>query len=354
MTAYIIRRLLLLPLILFGVTILIFMVLQALTPAERSALYVKDVPKTERQLDAIIKRYGLDEPLPVQYWLWLTGTKNPSTGEREGGLLFGDLGYSRTSSQPVIDLIARRFPATVELTLWSAIPIIFGGVWLGVLAALNQDKLIDQIIRVMSIIGWAFPSFLFGLLMLMVFYANTGWLPPGRLSQWANTVVQSPEWSNYTYLLTIDALLNGRLDIWWDAIRHLIAPVITLSYISWALLVRVTRTSMLEALRQDFMTTARSKGLQNRVITRRHALPNALIPVATIAGSMVVGLLNGAVIIETVFNYPGIGQAAANAATQLDVVTILGLSLFFGFILVLSNLLVDVSYVLIDPRVRLD
>jgi peptide/nickel transport system permease protein len=354
MTAYIIRRLLLLPLILFGVTVLIFMVLQALTPAERSALYVKDVPKTERQLDAIIKRYGLDEPLPVQYWLWLTGTKNPSTGEREGGLLFGDLGYSRTSSQPVIELIARRFPATVELTLWSIIPIIFGGVWLGVLAALNQDKWIDQIIRVMSIIGWAFPSFLFGLLMLMVFYANTGWLPPGRLSQWANTVVQSAEWSNYTYLLTIDALLNGRLDIWWDAIRHLIAPVITLSYISWALLVRVTRTSMLEALRQDFMTTARSKGLQNRVITRRHALPNALIPVATIAGSMVVGLLNGAVIIETVFNYPGIGQAAANAATQLDVVTILGLSLFFGFILVLSNLLVDVSYVLIDPRVRLD
>lgn len=354
MTAYIIRRLLLLPLILFGVTVLIFLVLQALTPAERSALYVKDVPKTERQLEAIIKRYGLDEPLYVQYWLWLTGTKNPSTGEREGGLLFGDLGYSRTSSQPVIDVIARRFPATVEMTLWSAIPIILGGVWLGVLAALNQDKLIDQIIRVMSIVGWAFPSFVFGLLMLMVFYANTGWLPPGRLSQWANTVVQSSEWTNYTYLLTIDALLNGRLDIWWDAIRHLIAPVITLSYISWALLVRVTRTSMLEALRQDFMTTARSKGLQQHLITRRHALPNALIPVATIAGSMVVGLLNGAVITETVFNYPGIGQAAADAATQLDVVTILGLSLFFGFILVVANLLVDISYVLIDPRVRLD
>lgn len=354
MTAYVIRRLLMVPLILFGVTILIFVVLQGLTPVERSALYVRDIPKTETQLDAIIKRYGLDQPAHVQYWKWLMGTVNPATNQREGGILYGDLGYSRTGSQPVIDVIKRRFPATIEMALCAVLPIILGGVLLGVLAALNHNRFVDQVIRVFSIVGWSFPDFVFGLLMLMIFYANLRWFPPGRLDNWATQVVQSASWNNYTYLLTIDSLLNGRLDIWVDAMRHLIAPVITLAYLSWALLVRVTRTSMLEALRQDYMNTARAKGLQTHVVTQRHALPNALIPVATIAGATVVGLLNGVVIVESVFNYPGIGQAAAEAATQLDVVTVLGLTLFFGLILIVANLLVDISYVLIDPRVRLD
>jgi peptide/nickel transport system permease protein len=356
MTAYVIRRLMLVPLILFGVTVLIFAVLQFLSPVERSSLYVRDVPRNERQLEAIIKRYGLDEPLHIQYWRWLTGTTNPSTGEREGGIIFGSLGYSRTASQPVADLIKTRFPATVELALWAIIPVVLGGVWLGVLAALNHNKPIDQIARLFSIVGWAFPSFVFGLLLLMIFYARLGWFPPGRLSDASSQVVFSSAstFNQYTNMMTVDAILNGRFDILMDALRHLVAPVITLAYISWALMVRVTRTSMLEALRQDYMTTARSKGLQERVITRRHALPNALIPVATIAGGTVVGLLNGVVITETIFNYPGIGQSAAEASLRLDVVTILGLTLFFGFILVVANLIVDISYVFIDPRVRLD
>ncbi len=354
MTQYIIRRLLLLPLLLFGVTVLIFGMLQFLSPAERAALYIKDIPKNPQALEGVIRKYGLDQPIYVQYWKWLVGVKDPVTGKKSGGILRGDLGYSRTSSEPVMDLIKERFPATLELALWSMLPIILGGIWLGVVAAINHNKFIDQLARVFSIVGWSFPTFVFGLLVLMIFYAQLQWFPPGRLSDWADAVVRSKHFHRFTYLVTVDALLNGRLDVFWDALRHLILPIITLSYLSWALLLRVTRSSMLEVLRQNYVTTARAKGLDEKVVIRRHVLPNALIPVATIAGFTVIGLLNGVVITETVFNYPGIGSAAANAALQLDVVTVLGLTLFSGVIIILTNLLVDIMYAVIDPRVRLE
>ncbi len=353
MGQYILRRLLLLPVILFGVTLLIFGMLQFLSPAERAALYIKDIPKNPQALEGVIKRYGLDEPIYIQYWNWMVGVKDPNTGKRSGGVLRGDLGYSRTSSVPVSELIRLRFPATLELALWSVLPIVVIGVWLGVLAAMHHNGLFDQIARVFSIVGWSFPTFVFGLLVLMIFYAQLGWFPPGRLSNWAAEVVRSPDFHNYTKLVTVDAILNMRLDVFWDALRHLILPVITLSYLSWALLLRVTRSSMLEVLRQNYVTTARAKGLKEGLVIRRHVLRNALIPVATITGFVVIGLLNGVVITETVFNYPGIGSAMARAALQLDVVTVLGMTLFSGTIIVLMNLLVDVMYAVIDPRVRL-
>jgi peptide/nickel transport system permease protein len=159
--------------------------------------------------------------------------------------------------------------------------------------------------------------------------------------------------ADYTSLLTFDALLNGRLDIFWDAMRHMLMPILTLSYISWATFVRVTRSSMLETLRMEYVTTARAKGLRERDVIYKHAQPNAMIPVITLAGFQVIGLLGGVVITETVFNYPGIGQAAASAAAQLDVITVLGFALFDGFILIVANLVVDVLYGVIDPRVRL-
>ena len=154
-------------------------------------------------------------------------------------------------------------------------------------------------------------------------------------------------------MLTFDALLNGRLDIFWDALRHMVMPILTLSYISWATFLRVTRSSMLETLRMEYVTTARAKGLTEHDVIFKHAQPNAMIPVVTLAGFSVVGLLGGVVITETVFNYPGIGQAAAEAAAQLDVITILGFALFNGFILIVANLVVDVMYAVVDPRVRL-
>jgi len=353
MIAYIIRRLMLLPITVVGVTILIFGMLQLLSPVERSALYVRDIPHTEGALDATIRRYGLNDPFVVQYWRWLVGRADPVTGETVGGVLRGDLGYSRTGNQDVIDLLLHRLPATVELALWSIVPIIGVGIWLGVQAAVNHNKLIDQVARIFSIVGYSFPSFVFGLLVLLIFYARLEWFPPGRLTDWASQIVQSDAFTRYTQLNTVDALLNGRLDIFADALRHMVLPVLTLSYIQWALLLKITRSAMLEALRQDYVTTARAKGLAERDVINRHARPNALIPVATVSGLTIVGLLNGVVFTETIFNYPGIGSAAADAAVSLDVLTVLGFVLFTATLLIVTNLVVDVMYAFLDPRVRL-
>jgi peptide/nickel transport system permease protein len=353
MITYIIRRLLLVPLLLFGVTILIFGLLQFLTPVERSALYVREIPKNERQIAGIILKYGLDKPIYVQYWRWLAGTTDQVTGERVGGILYGDFGWSRTGSQPVADLIQTRFPNTLDLTLWAVAPVILVGIWLGVQAAVHHNGFIDQAGRMFSIIGTSFPTFVFGLLMLMVFYANLQWFPPGRLSTTMNTAVNSAGFQTYTTLLTLDSLLNGRFDIFLDALRHMAMPILTLSYISWATFLRVTRSSMLETLRQEYVTTARAKGLPERDVIYKHARPNAMISVVTLAGFTVVTLMGGVVITETVFDYPGIGKAAAEAAQQLDVVTVLGFALFNGFILIIANLVVDILYAVVDPRVRL-
>jgi peptide/nickel transport system permease protein len=353
MFRYIVRRLLIMPVLLIGVTIVIFWMLSWLTPYERVALYVQDVPRRQGAMDDLIAKYGLDDPIPVQYWYWMMGRKDSTTGEVRGGILRGDLGWSHVGRSSVADVIARRLPATIELTLWAAVPLIGLSIWMGVVAAVNHNKLTDQVLRVFAITGWSIPTFVFGLLVLMVFYARLGWFPPGRLADWAQQVVLSPEFHRYTQMNSVDALLNLRFDIFVESLRHLVLPVLTLSVISWAFLLRVTRSSMLDTLRQDYMTTARAKGLAEGVVVRKHAVPNALIPVITVGGLTLVGLLNGVVITETVFNWPGMGSFMAQAALSLDVVSVLGVTLFSSFILVFGNLVVDVLYGVVDPRIRL-
>jgi peptide/nickel transport system permease protein len=353
MLQFIIRRILIMPFILFGVTVLIFAMISLLSPSDRAALYVRDIPKNEAVMTGVIKRYGLDRPIYEQYWWWLVGRQDGVSGQMIGGILRGNFGYSRSASQPVGKLIARRFPATVELTLYSIVPIIGIGILLGIAAAVNHNKPIDQVARIFSIIGYSFPSFVFGLLALMFLYAQLQWFPPGRLSAWASEVVDSPTFRNFTYLVTFDALLNGRVDIFLDALRHMVLPIITLSYINWALYLRVTRSSMLETLRQEYVVTARAKGLSERAVVNGHARPNALIPVATLGGITIASMLGGVVITETIFDYPGIGSAAGAAAAQLDVITVLSLTMMTGGILILANLVVDIMYAVLDPRVRL-
>ena len=353
MTAYIIRRLLILPIILIGVTILIFAMLNVLGPVERSALYIKDIPKTEQQLAGVIQRYGLDDPFFVQYARWIIGHQDPETGERIGGLLRGDLGYSRTGREPVVDALLRRLPATVELALWAMIPVIGFGIWLGAKAALNHNKPFDQFARVLAILGWSFPTFVFALLMLLVFYARLDWFQPGQLSTEFSQEVIKPGFTQYTHLMTIDSLLNLRFDIFLDSLRHLIMPVTTLMVVEVALLLKITRSSMLEEMRQDYVTTARAKGLPEKMVVNRHIRRNALIPVITVSGLTLAGLMGGVVITETVFDYPGIGSWAAAAAVSLDVLSMLGYALFTAVLLVIANLIVDVLYAVLDPRVRL-
>jgi len=353
MLAYITRRLLILPILIIGVTILVFALLSLLTPYERVALYVQDTPKRQGGIDGLIVKYGLDDPIPVQYWRWMVGQRDADTGEVKGGILRGDLGFSQVGRSAVAEVVARRLPATAELALWSAVPMIGIGIWLGILSAIHHNKLLDQVLRVFSITGWSIPTFVFGLLMLMIFYARLGWFAPDRLSDWASRIVQSDAFRRYTQMNTLDALLNMRLDIFWDALKHLVMPVVTLSYLNWAFMLRVTRSSMLDTLRQDYLTTARAKGLAEPAVIRRHALPNGLIPVVTVGGLTMIGLLNGVVITETVFNYPGMGSFMAQAASSLDVVSVLGVTLLSSVILVFGNLIVDVLYGFVDPRIRL-
>jgi peptide/nickel transport system permease protein len=342
MINYIIRRLLILPVVLIGLSVLIFGMLMFLDPVERAALYVTSPPKTSEALQAIVQKYGLDKPIYVQFGNWLDN------------VIHGDLGWSKTAQMPVLQAIKTYFPATMELAMWSFIPIIVIGIWLGIEAAIHHDQIIDQAMRVFSIIGYSFPTFVFGLLVLMLFYAKLQWFPPGRLSDWATAIVYSPAFHQYTGMNTVDSILNGRFDIFLDSLRHLFLPALTLAYVSWALILRVTRSSMLEVTHQDYIRTARAKGLSEAVVMNRHARPNAMIPVITIGGLLFVGLLNGVVITETVFNYHGMGYFVAQAALNFDAISVLGVALFDGALLVLANLAVDVLYGVIDPRIRLE
>ena len=341
MINYIIRRLFILPLVLFGLSILIFGMLMALNPIERAALYINSIPRNPEAIQAVIDKYGLNKPIYIQYWNWLDK------------IFHGDLGWSKTAGMPVVQAIKTYFPATFELALWSFIPIILIGTWLGIQAAIHHDQFIDQAARVFSIVGYSFPTFVFGLIVLMIFYANLQWFPPGRLSDWASAIVYSPAFHQYTGMNSVDALLNLRFDIFLDALRHLFLPVLTLAYVDWALILRVARSSMLEVIQQDYIRAARAKGAPERRVINHHARPNAMIPVATIGGLLLVGLLNGVVITETVFNYHGMGLFAATAALNFDAVSILGIALLAGVLLVFANLVVDILYSYLDPRIRL-
>ncbi len=345
MLSYIIRRLLLLPIILLGVTFLIFCLFSLLSPMERLATYVHDPAtlKNPQSVQRLIDKYHLDDPFPLGYINWLKR------------IIHFDLGWSQTANQPVWEAITQRFPATLELVLYSIIPVVLVGIWLGVISAVHHNDMLDQTIRVTAIVGWSLPTFIFGLLILFIFYGILEWFPPGRLSTWAqNILYTSPDFRSYTHLITIDALLNGNIPMFLDALRHLIAPILTLSYISWAELLRITRSSMLDTLRKDYIRTARAKGVDEHTVIHLHARKNALIPVVTIAGMQIIGMLGGVVITETIFNYPGLGFWVASSAQQLDYSSVISFALLFATLMVLGNLIVDISYALIDPRVRLE
>lgn len=342
LVGFTIRRVLLLIPTLIGVTLLIFAITQMIPPEIRALLYVTS-DKQLAKIDDIIVKYGLDRPFYEQYFTWISQA------------LQGNLGISKSANnQPVLKVLVDRFPATLELTLYSAPLTILLGIYLGVKSAVYKDKLIDQVTRTLAIIGWSLPSFWLGIMLLAIFFGAFRWFPPARLDGAAAVFVNSRAWYRYTGLYTIDGLLNGQLWITLEAFRHLILPVVVLVTIQIALLIRVMRSSMLEALTKGYIVTAKAKGLRTSEVINKHARRNALIPVLTLSGMLVAGMLNGLIITETVFAFPGIGQFAANAAlTGPDLPAVLGFSLFTGIIFVVANLLVDITYAYVDPRIRL-
>jgi ABC-type dipeptide/oligopeptide/nickel transport system permease component len=339
---FVLRRLLFLPVVFFGVTLFIVLLMQLLSPFQRAAAFVQNEQQA-RNIPAIIEQYGLTDPWYMQYGRWV------------GELVQGNMGYSRTTSEPVLTTIRKRFPPTLELALFAILPVIGVGVWFGTAAALHRDKFIDQVTRVMSIVGWSLPTFVLGIWLLVIFYGGLGWFEPGRVStRYVIELAGGGGFDRYTGLLTLDALLNGRLDVFWNAFMHLVLPVITLATVSSAQIMRVMRSSLLDTLSQDYVRTARAKGLEERVVNNKHARRNALIPVITLSGFVLIGLINGVVITETIFNYPGLGQWAAQAAVNLDYAAVLGFAVFTAVAVVFANLLVDVLYGIVDPRIRYD
>ncbi len=332
-----------LPVVVLGCIMLIFGVMQLLSPYERLSVYISDPTELKNvDLEVLIKRYGLDDPIYKQFADWFVE------------VIHGELGWSEAAARPVVGALARFIPVSAELALWSALPIVLGGIWLGSLSAVKHNKFTDHITRLFAIVGWSLPTFVAGLLGLFLFYGILGWFPPGQLGLEASRIVSSAEFRNFSGIITLDAILNWNWFVFADALRHLVLPVITLAYVSWAMLLRVTRTSMLETLRQDYVTTARAKGLEERVVIKKHARRNALIPVITIAGVTVAFLFNGLVITETIFDFHGLGRWAARAAQTFDLPALLGFLLFNGVLIVLANLIVDIMYAYIDPRVRLE
>ncbi len=339
MFTFIVRRILLLPIIFIGVTLFIVLLMQLLTPAERAAGFVTSEAQL-RNLPAIIEQYGLDQPWYTQYWNWLTQA------------LQGNLGFSRVTNQPVLTTIQQRLPNTIELAVLTVIPTIGLGIWLGTIAALNRDRFADQLSRISSIIFWSLPTFVLGIWLLVIFYGGFNLFGIGQLSANNAREILRPEFERYTGFLTLDSLLNGRFDILWDALLHLVLPVITLILVLSAQIVRVMRSSLLDTLTQDYVRTARAKGLAERDVNYKHARRNALIPVLTLSGFTLLGLLNGSVIVETIFALPGVGKWLSDAAVQLDYGAILGGAVFVGFIVVVGNLVVDILYAVVDPRIR--
>ncbi|MBI2069803.1 MAG: ABC transporter permease [Elusimicrobia bacterium] len=340
MGGFLLRRLAFIPLVLAGLSILIFALLQQLSPEMRAALYIKD-PRQLSAIEEVIQTYHLRDPIYVQYAGWLKE------------VLKGNLGWSETAKMTVWEAIKVYFPATLELTVISFAMTLVIGLWLGTISAVHKDKMIDHVSRFISITGTSFPTFVIGLVLLMIFYGKFGWLPPGRSCPEIQLLMGFGEYKLYTGSMIIDGILNGKLAVAWDGLKHIILPALTLTYVEIALLMRVTRSSMLEELGKDYVRTARAKGLDERTVITKHARKNAMIPVITLSSILFVALLGGVAITETVFDFPGIGRWGLNAAQQLDIPGVLGFASLSAVLFVIGNTLADVLYAIVDPRIRL-
>jgi peptide/nickel transport system permease protein len=315
---YLTRRLAVFPLVLIGVSVIVFVAIRLVPGDSITAMLGTEAGLlTPQQRDALAVYFGIDQPWPVQYWRWLLG------------LFRGELGISATYGKPVLGVILQRFPLTLELALLSMLIALSVGVPAGVFAATRNEKPSDLAVRVAAMIGQSTPNFVVGLLIIYVLSAGFGVLPT----------------------------MGAFTPFWEDPIRNigqLILPALTLGFAFAASVTRVSRSAMLDVLSDDYVRTARSKGASARSVVWRHALPNALIPVVTLSGIEFGYLLGGAVIVEQIFALPGLGRMVLEAILQRDYALVQGAVLFIALNFMIVNLLVDLAYVALDPRIRLE
>ncbi|NLN40284.1 MAG: ABC transporter permease [Smithella sp.] len=323
MLRYLIKRILLMVPLLLGITVICFFVMH-LAPGKPTDLQTQMNPKASAEMkQRLMKLYELDKPVHLQYWSWLKKLSR------------GDLGTSFSSDhRPVADKILERLPITITINVLSLLIIIAIAVPIGVLSAVHQDSLFDKITAVIVFIGFAVPTFWLALLLMIFFGIHLGWLPISGLRS-----------LNYEYLSTWGQLT--------DLARHLILPVFISAFGGLAGLSRYMRANMLEVIRQDYILTARAKGLSERQVIYRHALRNALLPAITILGLSIPGLIGGSVIFETIFAIPGMGQLFYMSVMARDYPVVMGILLIGAILTLAGNLIADVSYAIADPRIRI-
>lgn len=330
---YLIRRLMVLPILLIGVSIIVF----ALTRIGGSpiGIYLSH-EMTPEEVEQLEERYGLNEPLPVQYVAWA------------GGVLQGDLGWSGVAVAPVTAVFGDKLTATMELATAAGIVAVTLGITLGTFAGARRDRLPDHLTRVFSVSGSSMPDFWFAILLLIVFWVYLGWFPIGRSTPaiWASI-------AHPTGLYTIDSLMAGSWQAFRDAIWHLILPAMTLGLATTAIITRMMRSSLVEELNEDYVDAARAKGLPERLVLKRHARRNALIPTVTVIGLSFGFLLQGTVVVEILYQWPGMGRWLADAVLRGDQATIMAYVLFTSVLFLTVNLAVDILYAYLDRRVVL-
>ena len=329
------KRLIYLVVMLFGVATLVF-ILTKMIPGDPTVANLSQRALNDPEVVAAYRaKYGLDQPVFVQYILYI---KN---------LLHLDLGTSIRTNKPVLDELARCYPATIELALFAIILAAVLGILFGVISAIKRNSILDQVVRALSVTGVSIPSFWFALLVLYFFYYKLHIFPgPGRLSN----SFSAP--ATVTGMYVIDSLIEGNPAKALDALQHLILPGLVLAAFTMGLITRTTRSNLLDVMSTDYIRTARAKGLSRVGLIVRHALGNALIPVLTVIGLGLGNLLGGMVLVETIFNWPGVGQFAYESVLSVDYPSIIGVALLIALNYMVINTVVGILYGVIDPRVR--
>ena len=331
--AFLLRRIVGIAAVMIGVSVITFAISHVI-PTDPVAAALGD-HATDEQIAAFRTEYHLDRPLPERYLTYVTG------------IVHGDLGKSIRTRRAVLDDLADSFPATLELSFTALLVSIVVGVPAGIWSAISRGRVPDIIVRLLALAGGSMPVFWLGLIVIGLFYYQLGWFPGGGR---IDTFVSPPP--TRTGLFVIDSLLAGDLDALRSSLVHLVLPALTLGYFSTAVVTRMTRSSMLEVLGQDYMRTAKAKGLRESVIVLRHGLRNALIPTITVIGLTFGSLLSGAVLTETIFSWPGLGRYATASAVSLDFPAVLGVTLLAAIVYPVANLVVDVAYYWLDPRIQ--
>ena len=291
---------------------------------------------SESTIAAARTKLGLDHPIPVQFLLYIWN------------VLQGDLGMSLRTSQPILQDLAHVFPATLELATWGIVIGTFIGIPLGVLAAVRKDTIVDHLIRFIGLVGYSMPIFWLGIMALLIFYAKLDWLPgPGRLDFGYEDMIEP-----VTGIMTIDTLIAGDTDLFWNAVAHLILPAALLGYYSLAYISRMTRSLMLSQLRQEYVLTARVKGVPETRIIWKHAMGNIMVPLLTVVALSYGNLLEGSVLTETVFAWHGIGLYITDSIFGQDLPAVMGGTIVVGFVYIIINTLTDLAYRFLDPRAR--